>query len=138
MTLAKVQGLIASGGRPPIGETLGFQLVDAGEGWAAFEGVPGPEHFNPMGIVHGGYAATLLDSACGIAVVTRLADDQAMTTLELKTSYLKAMTGKTGKVRAEGRVISIGRRVAYVEAKLTDVEGRILATATSTLLVIQQ
>ena len=138
MTLAKVQGLIAAGGRPPIGETLGFRLVDAGEGWAAFEGVPGPEHYNPMGIVHGGYAATLLDSACGIAVVTRLTDDQAMTTLELKTSYLKAMTGQTGKVRAEGRVISIGRRVAYVEAKLTDVEGRILATATSTLLVIQQ
>ena len=86
MTLAKVQGLIAAGGRPPIGHTLGFQLVDAGEGWAAFEGVPGPEHYNPMGTVHGGYAATLLDSACGIAVVTKLADDQAMTTLELKTS----------------------------------------------------
>ena len=137
MTLAKVQGLIASGGRPPIGHTLGFQLVDAGEGWAAFEGVPGPEHYNPMGIVHGGYAATLLDSACGIAVVTRLADDQSMTTLELKTSYLKAMTGETGKVRAEGSVISIGRRVAYVEASLTDEAGRLLATATSTLLVIQ-
>ena len=81
MTLAKVQGLIASGGRPPIGHTLGLQLVDAGEGWAAFEGVPGPEHYNPMGTVHGGYAATLLDSACGIAVVTKLADDQTMTCL---------------------------------------------------------
>ena len=103
---------------------------------AAFEGVPGPEHYNPMGIVHGGYAATLLDSACGIAVVTKLTEDQAMTTLELKTSYLKAMTGKTGKVRAEGRVISIGRRVAYTEASLTDEAGRLLATATSTLLVI--
>jgi uncharacterized protein (TIGR00369 family) len=136
MTLAKVRGLIASGGRPPIGDTLGFGLVDAGDGWAAFEGVPGPEHYNPMGIVHGGYAATLLDSACGIAVVTKLTDDQAMTTLELKTSYLKAMTGATGKVRAEGRVISIGRRVAYTEASLTDEAGRLLATATSTLLVI--
>ena len=138
MTLARVQGMIASGGRPPIGETLSFQLVEAGEGWAAFEGVPGPEHFNPMGFVHGGYAATLLDSACGIAVVTRLADDQAMTTLELKTSYLKPMTGKTGKVRAEGRVVSIGSRVAFAEAKITDEAGRILATATSTLLVLNQ
>lgn len=137
MTLAKVQGLIVSGGRPPIGHTLGFQLVDAGDGWAAFEGVPGPEHYNPQGTVHGGYAATLLDSACGIAVVTKLEDGQSMTTLELKTSYLKAMTEKTGKVRAEGRVISIGRRVAYTEAKITDEAGRILATATSTLLVIQ-
>ena len=136
MTLAKVQGLIASGGRPPIGDTLGFQLVEAGDGWAAFEGVPGPEHFNPMGFVHGGYAATLLESACGIAVVTQRADGLAMTTLELKTSYLKAITEKTGKVRAEGRVISIGRRVAYTEAKLTDEAGRLLATATSTLLVI--
>jgi len=131
-----VQGLIAAGGRPPIGEALGFRLVDAGDGWAAFEGVPGPEHYNPMGIVHGGYAATLLDSACGIAVVTRLEEGQAMTTLELKTSYLKAMTGKTGTVRAEGRVISMGRRVAYSEAKLTDADGRLLATATSTLLVM--
>ncbi len=136
MTLAEVQGLIAAGGHPPIGETLGFRLVDAGDGWAAFEGVPGPQHYNPMGIVHGGYAATLLDSACGIAVVTRLEEGQAMTTLELKTSYLKAMTGKTGTVRAEGRVISMGRRVAYSEAKLTDADGRLLATATSTLLVM--
>lgn len=138
MTLAKVRGLIASGGRPPIGHTMGFQLVDAGDGWAAFEGVPGPEHYNPMGTVHGGYAATLLDSACGIAVVTKLSKDQAMTTLELKTSYLKAMTEKTGKVRAEGHVVSIGRRVAYVEAKLIDEAGRLYATATSTLLVLSQ
>jgi len=136
MTLAKIQGLIAQGGRPPIGHTLGFQLVDAGDGWAAFEGVPGPEHFNPAGAVHGGYAATLLDSACGISVVTKLEDGQGMTTLELKTSYLKAMTDKTGKVRAEGRVISMGRRVAYTEAKLTDEGGRLLATATSTLLLL--
>lgn len=136
MTLARVQGMIATGGRPPIGETLGFQLVDAGDGWAAFEGVPGPQHYNPAGIVHGGYAATLLDSACGIAVVTKLNEGQSMTTLELKTSYLKAMTDKTGKVRAEGRVVSIGRRVAYTEAQLTDEAGRLLATATSTLLVL--
>ena len=136
MTLAKIQGLIAQGGRPPIGHTLGFQLVDAGDGWAAFEGVPGPEHYNPAGAVHGGYAATLLDSACGISVVTKLEEGQGMTTLELKTSYLKAMTDKTGKVRAEGRVISMGRRVAYTEAKLTDEAGRLLATATSTLLVL--
>ena len=136
MTLAKIKGLIADGGTPPIGHTLGFRLVDAGDGWAAFEGVPGPEHYNPAGTVHGGYAATLLDSACGIAVVTKLEDGQGMTTLELKTSYLKAMSDKTGTVRAEGRVISMGRRVAYAEAKLTDAAGRLLATATSTLLVI--
>lgn len=136
MTLAKVQGLIAAGGRPPIGETLGFQLVECGDGLAVFEGNPGPETYNPMGIVHGGYAATLLDSACGIAVVTRLEEGQSMTTLELKTSYHRAMTADTGTVRAEGLVISMGRRVAYTEAKLTDAAGRLIATATSTLLVI--
>lgn len=136
MTLAKVRGLIAAGGRPPIGETLGFQLVDCDEGFAAFEGNPGPETYNPMGIVHGGYAATLLDSACGIAVVTRLDEGQSMTTLELKTSYHRAMTADTGRVRAEGRVISMGRRVAYTEAKLKDSEGRLIATATSTLLIL--
>lgn len=139
MSIASIEAMVAEwGSRPPIGHTLGYDLVEWGDGWAAFEGVPGPEHYNPMGTVHGGYAATLLDSACGIAVVTKLEDGQAMTTLELKTSYLKAMTEKTGKVRAEGHVISIGRRVAYVEAKLTDAAGRLYATATSTLLVLQQ
>ncbi len=136
MTVESVRRLIAAGGRPPIGETLGFQLVDCGDGWAVFEGNPGPETYNPMNIVHGGYAATLLDSACGIATVTKLADDQSMTTLELKTSYLRAMTANTGKVRAEGKVISIGRRVAFSEARLTDEDGRLLATATSTLLIM--
>ena len=110
--LETLQALIAAGGRPPIGDSLDFTFVEAGDGWAVFAGTPGVHAYNPIGTVHGGYAATLLDSACGIAVVTKLADDQAMTTLELKTSYLKAMTGATGKVRAEGRVISIGRRVA--------------------------
>ncbi len=101
-----------------------------------FEGVPGKEHYNPHGTVHGGYAATLLDSACGIAAATKVGDDQTTTTLELKTSYLKAMTDRTGKVRAEGRVISTGRRVVYVEAKLSDMNGTIYATASSTLLVL--
>lgn len=137
MTLAKVQEMIAAGGQPPIGVTLGFRLVECGDGFAVFEGDPGPETYNPMGTVHGGYAATLLDSACGIAVVTRLQEGQSMTTLELKTSYLRAMTAKTGRVRAAGRIISMGRRVAYVEAKLTDEAGRLMATATSTLLIIE-
>jgi uncharacterized protein (TIGR00369 family) len=132
------RGLLAAGARPPIGRTLDFVLVEVDEGRAVFEGDPGPETFNPMGTVHGGYAATLLDSACGIATVTKLQAGQSMTTLELKVAYHRAMTDATGKVRAEGVVLSIGRRVAFVEAKLTDTAGRLLASATSTLLVIDQ
>ena len=134
--LARVQALLAAGGRPPIGETLDFALVEVEYGRAVFEGVPGRHAYNPMGMVHGGYAATLLDSACGIATASRLAHDQSFTTLELKVAYHKAMTDRTGKVRAEGVVISIGRRVAFVEARLTDPEGTLLASATSTLLVL--
>lgn len=128
--------MLAAGGQPPIGKTLDFTCVEVSEGRAVFEGSPGPQHFNPMGTVHGGYAATLLDSACGIATVTALQPRQSMTTLELKVAYHKAMTAETGTVRAEGVVISIGKRVAFVEAKLTDTAGRLLASATSTLLVI--
>lgn len=134
--LARVQALLAAGGRPPIGETLDFALVEVEYGRAVFEGVPGRHVYNPMGAVHGGYAATLLDSACGIAVASRLTHDQSFTTLELKVAYHKAMTEKTGKVRAEGVVISMGRRVAFVEARLTDADETLLASATSTLLVM--
>lgn len=128
--------IVAQGGRPPIGETLDFACIEVDEGRAVFEGDPQANTYNPMGTVHGGYAATLLDSACGIATVTRLAPGQSMTTLELKVSYHRAMTDRTGPVRAEGVVVSMGRRVAFVEAKLTDREGRLLASASSTLLVI--
>jgi uncharacterized protein (TIGR00369 family) len=79
--------MIAAGGRPPIGDTLEFSLTEAGDGWAAFEGLPGRHAYNPIGTVHGGYAATLLDSACGCAVHSKLSAKQAYTTLELKVSY---------------------------------------------------
>lgn len=133
--LEQMQALIRAGGRAPIGETLEFQLVEVGDGLAVFEGTPGPHAYNPVGSVHGGYAATLLDSACGCAVHTKLSAEQAYTTLELKVAYHKALTAKTGTVRAEGRVLTIGRRVAFSEAKLVDSAGVLYASATSTLLV---
>ncbi len=132
--LERVQAMLAAGGRPPIGETLDFALVEVGYGRAVFEGVPGRHAYNPMGIIHGGYAATLLDSACGIATASRLDADESFTTLELKVAYHKAMTAQTGPVRAEGVILTMGRRVAYAEAKLVDADGRLLASATSTLL----
>ena len=134
--LAIAREMLAARRDPPIGQTLAFSLVEVDAGRAVFEGTPGPHAYNPMGIVHGGYAATLLDSACGIATLTRLRAGQTFTTLELKVAYLKAMDADTGPVRAEARVVSIGRRVAFTEASLTDADGRLLASATSTLLVI--
>lgn len=121
-----------------IGKSLEFTLGEIEEGRVVFEGTPGPHAYNPIGTVHGGYAATLLDSACGCAVHSKLRADQGYTTLELKVAYHKAMTDKTGLVKAEGRVIQIGRRAAFTEATLKDENGVLYASATSTLLVFDR
>src|SRR5689334_14967983 len=136
--LEQLRALIAAGKRPGIAESLDFQLAEVGEGTAVFVGTPGQHAYNPIGMVHGGYAATLLDSACGCAVHTRLSAGQTYTTLELKVAYHKAVTDTTGPLRSEGRVVSFGRRVAFSEAKLVDTAGKLYASATSTLLIIEQ
>ena len=133
--LEQLQRWIGSGRQPPIGETLKFALVEVSEGRAVFAATPGAHVYNPIGAVHGGYAATLLDSACGCAVHSALSSEQAYTTLELKVAYHRALSETTGPVRAEGKVVSIGKRVAFAEARLTDEAGRLYASATSTLLV---
>lgn len=94
--------------------------------------------YNPLGVVHGGYATTMLDSACGCAVHASLAAHQTYTTLELKVTFHRTMRADTGLVRAEGTVLSIGRRVAFAEARLVDANGRLCASATSTLLVMER
>ncbi|WP_322041856.1 PaaI family thioesterase [Paraburkholderia sp. J67] len=136
--LEQLQQMLASGRVAPIGETLGFKLVEVEDGRVVFEGVPGLHAYNPIGTVHGGYAATLLDSACGCAAHSRLAANQGYTTLELKVAYHRAMTASTGPVRAEGRVLSIGRRAAFTEATIKDAAGKLYASATSTLLVFER
>ncbi|GAC1413001.1 MAG: hypothetical protein NVSMB69_15370 [Novosphingobium sp.] len=133
--LAQLQALLAKTRRPPIGETMNFELVEVARGHAVFEGNPDRSVYNPIGSVHGGYAATLLDSACGIAVHSQLEPGRGYTTLELKVSYLRALSDRSGRVRAVGKVVSSGRRVAFAEATLHDGHGRLCATATSTLLV---
>jgi uncharacterized protein (TIGR00369 family) len=133
--LDQLRALIEAGTPPPIGVTLGFTLVEIDEGLAVFEGHPDRSVYNPIGSVHGGYAATLLDSACGCAVHSRLSADQGYTTLELKIAYHRPLSDMSGRVRAEGRVLSVGRRAAFAEATLTDARGRLCASATSTLLV---
>lgn len=122
---------------PPIGKTLNFNLVEAEHGRAVFEGTPLREFYNPIGSIHGSYAAALLDSCMGCAVHTTMAAGQAYTTLEYKISLLRGMTDKTGKVTAEGRVMQVGRRVATAEGWLRDAAGKLLAHGTTTCLVFE-
>ena len=136
--IEQLRHMIATDAQPPMGRTFGVSLVEVGEGRAVFEGVPDERSLNPLGTIHGGYAATMLDSACGVAVHTRLEPGQGYTTLELKVAYHRAMTTATGKVRAIGTVVSFGRRVAFAEAKILDSQDRLIASATSTLLVFAQ
>lgn len=133
--LAQLRDWIANDRQPPMGRTLGFRLVEVDRGKVVFEGHPDRSVYNPLGAVHGGYAATLLDSACGVAVASQLDANRGHTTLELKISYLRALTEDSGTVRATGRVLSLGSRVGFAEATLHDGQGRLCATATSTLLV---
>lgn len=136
--LSQLRALMASGRRAGILVALDFDLMEVEAGRAVFEGTPGEHAYNPIGTVHGGYAATLLDSACGCAVHSRLSAAQSYTTLELKVSYHKAITKETGRLRAEGIVLSLGRRAGFAEAKLTDAKGKLYASATSTLLVLER
>jgi uncharacterized protein (TIGR00369 family) len=118
-----------------IAHTLDFRPVVAEEGFVVFEGHPTRAVYNPINSVHGGYAATLLDSAMGCAVHTMLKEGQGYTTLELKVAYHRAMSDRSGPVRAEGKVISLGRRAAFAEGRLVDKDGKLCATATTTCLV---
>jgi len=135
--LEAMQGIIdGSLSQPPIGATLGFRLVEVEHGRAVFEGVPAPYHYNPIGTVHAGFAATLLDSAMGCALVSTLPAGARWTTLELKANFTRAMTADTGTVRCTGTIVHPGRRVATAEAKLEDEGGRLLAHGTSTILML--
>lgn len=136
--LSQLRALIAAGRKPGIAHSLHFDLVEVDRGRAVFAGTPGDHAYNPLGTVHGGYAATLLDSACGCAVHSMLSDMQAYTTLELKVAFHKAITRETGLLRAEGSVVSFGRRTAFSEAKLVDAAGKLYASATSTLMILER
>jgi uncharacterized protein (TIGR00369 family) len=120
---------------PPISELLGFHLVEAGDGRAAFEGLPEFRHYNPIGTVHGGFAATLLDSALGCAIFSTLHKGDTWTTLELKLNFVRPMNKDTGPVRAEGRIVHRGRTVATSEGDLKDRAGKLYAHASTTCMI---
>ncbi len=121
---------------PPIAILFRMRPVEIAEGRAVFEGEPGEELYNPIGVVHGGYAATLLDSAMGCAVHATLPRGAAYTTLTLETKFVRPIARETGVVRAEAEVVHRGRRQATAEARLIDGDGKLLAHATSTCLII--
>ncbi len=122
---------------PPIAVTMRFAPIEVEVGRAVFEGAPGEEHYNPIGVVHGGYASTLLDSAAGCAVHTTLAKGEAYTTHTVEVKMVRPILRDTGRVRAEAEVIHRGRRQATVAAKLCAVETeKLLAHATSTCMIL--
>jgi uncharacterized protein (TIGR00369 family) len=122
---------------PPIMENIGPFDSTAEPGVVVMKSIPGFRHYNPIGSVHGGYAATLLDSAMGLAVHSMLPAGTGYTTLEFKVSFIKGMTKDTGAVRTEGRILNVGRRAATAEARITDSKDRLLAHATTTCLIFE-
>jgi uncharacterized protein (TIGR00369 family) len=115
--------------------TLGYEVTEAANGRVVVAMVPTDAHLNPFGTVHGGLAATLLDSCMGLAVLSSLDRGLAQTTVEFKVSLLRAITPDTGLIRAEGIVLNRGRRIGTAEGKLTDGQDRLLAHATTTCLI---
>jgi len=122
---------------PPIMQNIEPFDSTAEPGVVVMHSIPGLRHYNPIGSVHGGYAATLLDSAMGLAIHSMLPVGTGYTTLEFKVSFIKGMTKDSGLVRTEGRTLNVGRRAATAEARMTDSKGRLLAHATTTCLVFE-
>jgi len=122
---------------PPIMQTIEPFDSTAEPGVITFHSIPGFRHYNPIGSVHGSYAAALLDSAMGMAVHSMLPAGTGYTTLEFKISFIRGMTEDTGPVRSEGRTLNVGRRAATAEGRITDAKGRLLAHATTTCLVFE-
>lgn len=121
---------------PPIQCALDFRLVQVERGFTAFAGSPKFDYYNPIGSVHGGYTASLLDSCMACAVHSTLEAGYSYTTLEIKINYVRAITSDTGEVRAEGRVINSGKRVATAEGRLVDSSGKLYAHGTTTCLIL--
>ena len=133
-----VQGLVT--GTLPLNsmaETLGYDIVEVSKGRVVAAAEPHAGHRNPAGTVHGGLAATLLDSCMGLAVQSMLDKGFAQTTLEFKISLVRPITPETGEIRAEGVVLSRGRRVGTAEGRITDAAGRLLAHGTTTCLIFE-
>jgi uncharacterized protein (TIGR00369 family) len=123
--------------RPPIGALMNFNITELSEGRAVFTVEPAEYHYNPIGVVHGGLAATLLDSAMGCAVHSTLPAGGGYTTLEIKVNYIRPMTAETGRVRCEAKVIHVGGRTASAEGRVVDESGKLYAHGTTTCIIFR-
>lgn len=123
--------------RPPMGAMMNFYLAEVSEGHAVFFAEPEECHYNPLGVVHGGFAATLLDSAMGCAVHSTLPAGVRYTTLEIKVNFVHAMTVETGRVRCEAKVLHVGNRTATAEASVIDESGKLYAHGTTTCIIFR-
>lgn len=133
--LEQMQAFIRGGKPPAIAETMGFDLDEIALGKAVFSGVPGEKHLNPLGTVHGGYAATLLDSALGCSIHTVLEPGERYTTVDLNVKYLRAMFPGMGKVTVTSEVVHKGRKIATAEARLIGEDGKLYATGNTTCAI---
>jgi uncharacterized protein (TIGR00369 family) len=122
---------------PPFAALLDFDLVEVSEGHATFAVNPAEYHYNPIGVVHGGLAATLLDSAMGCAVHSMLPAGAGYTTLEIKVNFIRAMTAETGRVRCEAKIVHSGARTATAEGRIVDEAGKLYAHGTTTCLILR-
>lgn len=122
---------------PPMAMLMGFRLLELDTGRAVFVVDPAEYHYNPIGVVHGGLAATLLDSAMGCAVHTLLPAGVGYTTLDIHVNFVRALTGGTGTIRAEARVLHSGSRVATAEGRVLDANGKLYAHGTTTCLILR-
>ena len=122
--------------QPAMAKTMSYRLIEVGDGFAAFEGEAGPHVLNPTGTVHGGWALALIDSATACACQSLLPPGTNYTTIETKANFSRPITPETGRVRAEGRVISQGKQIISTEARVMSQDGRVLAHGTSTLMVL--
>jgi uncharacterized protein (TIGR00369 family) len=120
----------------PIQQLMSFRLEEVDEGRVVFVAQPGEQHYNPIGVVHGGLAATLLDSAMGACVHSTLSEGEGYTTLETKFNLVRAITANDGEVRAAGSVVHRGGRVATAEGRLTRADGKLVAHGTSTCMIL--
>lgn len=123
--------------RPPLAALMNFDLVELSEGRAVFAVQPAEYHYNPIGVVHGGLAATLLDSAMGCAIHSTLPAGTGYTTLEIKVNFVRPMSAETGRVRCEAKVVHVGSRTATAEGRVIDEAGKLYAHGTTTALILR-
>jgi len=142
-TLRSISGLdlfrrIMSGEEPnaPFLNLIGARIAEVSEGRVVYKSTPGPQHYNPMGVAHGGYASTLLDSAMGCAIHTVCKPGTGNLTLELKVNLVRAITADVGELTAEGSIIHQGRRIATADGRIVDANGKLYAHANTTCMIV--